>query len=328
MPPGGAFGRIGPTAHQVDHGHAVDEDAQRRTDFATLGEVPDEFVAHGAEAGVTMARDRDVHGSDSVPVVSLMQAWDRGRRPETGRTEFSLGCLSSRFGQLAGPLPAGGEANSPGRATTRPSTFPLSSARRSVTASVAHDKARNAAASSSFMAPPWRPSDTTLSSVSTPPYPCLGRHEIALGRHVQAHRCRHPFPQRSPHGARRVGGVRFVGASGQQVADVVHQPRRRQFVVARMEMGQQRRRLEGVVELGDGEPGTERGVDAGGQHFDDAVHVEVGHGLTHRLLLVPYVSMWRPFSMFLVPHHHSPRCKYGGAPCPGPHHRAVRGPTK
>ena len=127
-----------------------------------------ELDPYSGEPGVARPRDRHVHAPDSVPVVSLMQAWDKvGGRRRAARS-FSLGCLSSRSGQLAGPLPAGGEANSARSRTTRPSTFPLSSARRSVTASAAHGKARNAAASSSFMAPPWRPSDTTLSSVSTP----------------------------------------------------------------------------------------------------------------------------------------------------------------
>jgi hypothetical protein len=56
-------GGIGDAAPQVDHLLAVDVHGDTRAELAVLGEVPDERVAHGFEAGLDRAADR---GSDDV----------------------------------------------------------------------------------------------------------------------------------------------------------------------------------------------------------------------------------------------------------------------
>ena len=72
MRPAWCGGRgIGPAADQIDHGHAVDDDAQRRADFAPLGEVASELVANCTEPGVAVPADRYVHAG-SLPLPTMV----------------------------------------------------------------------------------------------------------------------------------------------------------------------------------------------------------------------------------------------------------------
>ena len=76
VPPGSGSGGggIGPAADQVDHRHAVEDDAQRRADFAPLGEVPGELFPHRAKPGVAGAGDRDVHAATLYRSAPAVQA--------------------------------------------------------------------------------------------------------------------------------------------------------------------------------------------------------------------------------------------------------------
>jgi hypothetical protein len=71
------------------------------------------------------------------------------------------------------------------------------------------------------------------------------------------------------------------------VADVVHQSGRGQFVLTRMEVGQEGSRLQGVVELGHGDAGAQQVVGPGGQHLQHGPDVEIlEHGAILPLLQV------------------------------------------
>lgn len=78
----------------------------------------------------------------------------------------------------------------------------------------------------------------------------------------------------------------LVGAAGQEVAEVVHQSGRRQLVVTGMEMGQQRPRLQRMVELRDRDAGAEHDAGPGRQNGENLVDVEVRHRRAHRFHLV------------------------------------------
>ena len=203
--------------------------------------------------------------------------------------------------------------------TTTPWTLPLSSARRRATASVAHGWARKAAAPSSVQCatlPSQRDHAVAREHTAVAGF---GRHEIPLRRDVQPDRPGHPLPQRPPDRPGPVGGVGLVAAAGEEVPDVVHQPGCRQLVVAGMEMRQQRRSLQGVVELGDGDARAERVVGARGQDVDDVVG--------WRSAIPPPAGVISPLGSSLI-RTILPRCGYGAAPCPGPLPHAVPGPTR
>ena len=83
VPPGRARRRVGPTADQVDHRHTVDHDAHRGADLPALAEVAHELLPHGAEAGVAVTADRDVHGPDSRPGAGPAASGGAGDGAET-----------------------------------------------------------------------------------------------------------------------------------------------------------------------------------------------------------------------------------------------------
>ena len=236
VPPRRARRRIGPTADQVDHGHPVDDDAHRGADFAALGEVPGELARarrrSGRHSGPRPGRPRVDLSSGVPPAVDNRTRLSLpGRAPARPVRSLQEGCPTRQVAHhqtldlpaVVGPA----QRHGVGRPRPREEGSRLLLGHGATLATQRHHAVVG----------------------EHPAVPGLGRHEIPLGRHVQAHRPGHPLPQRPSHRTRGVGGVRLVGAPGQQMADVVHQSRGRQLVVAGMEVGQQRRRLQGVVEL-------------------------------------------------------------------------------
>ena len=148
-----------------------------------------------------MARHRDVHGPDSVPAPPAVQTADPSR-PQSGvrsrvpQSPLAPDCRESS--RRRGTQPA----RSP---TTTPSTFPLSSARRSVTASTAHGRARKFGGLVVVHRPALPTQRDHAVGGEHPAVAAFGRHEIPLRRHVQPHHPRHPLPQRPADGPRRVG---------------------------------------------------------------------------------------------------------------------------
>ena len=137
-------------------------------------------------------------------------------------------------------------------ATSRPTILPASSARRSATRRPPRAAPGRRPPRPRSARRPAGASETTLSALSTPRRsPPRSPRDTASPPHAAP-----PIPAtRSPSAARTARaaavGMGLVAAAGQQVADVVHQPRHRQLVVPGMPTRQQRRRLQGVVELRD-----------------------------------------------------------------------------
>ena len=127
---------------------------------------------------------------------------------------------------------------------------------------------------------------------------------------MQSHDPGHPLPERLAHGGRGLFRMGLVAAARQQLPDVVHQPGDGQLGVARAEPLEHLRRLERVVELGHGRPGTEWMPGTDRQQLHELVGPQADH-LPHRVALST-----RPFF---------PPPDTVAASCPGSHRHAARG---
>ncbi len=180
--------------------------------------------------------------------------------------------------------------------TTRPSTFPLSSARRSVTASAAHGRARKAAASSSRHG-------AALAAQ---------RHDAVVGQDARRSRPRSPrdtaWPPRAaprsrppappapaappPPRRRRASRRCLRAADGRCRAPARPRPARRRpdggAPAAPPSAGRGRAATRAT-------PGLSGRSAPRGQHLDHRVHVEIlPHRRAHRLVLVPRASRHSP----------------------------------
>ena len=197
-------------------------DARPPTAAATTTAPPDRGETHRSRRSSPVHTPRRMPPRTPAPgaetvVNRLVRRVVGGERPRSSPT------------LLAGEVPTGRGRQPPG-----PRPCPLSSARRSVTASPAQGRARNAAASPASRR---RPGDRARPRCrpSAAPVLAVGRHEIPLGLHVQRHDPGHPLPQRAPARPRRPSAACVSSrAAGQQVADVVHQPGDGQFDVVGM----------------------------------------------------------------------------------------------
>ena len=87
--------------------------------------------------------------------------------------------------------------------------------------------------------------------------------------------------------------MRLVTDPGHQVADVVHEPRRRQLVVIGDVMLEERGGLQRMVQLRDGRAETKRPGATSGQQIDDLVDTQAGRVLAHGTIL-PHVPVPPP----------------------------------
>ena len=114
--------------------------------------------------------------------------------------------------------------------TTSPSTFPLVVRPSQGRGAGANGSASKADTSSGDIGPPGRQRRDAVGRQLVP-VAGLGGHQIALGLHVQGDEVGDPVPQRAPYGLGGRRGMRLVTDPRHQVADVVHEPGRRQLVV-------------------------------------------------------------------------------------------------